>query len=155
MVFLPVGPLTKRGLLKLSGHTDNATNAQAVVKLMTTSFPLCAVLCELSVQCRRRNVSLELGWIPRDQNCEADQLSNGDSGGFDPLKRVSVDPSGLQFVVLPELMKHGMTLFEDIAKAKTATSNEDLPGLSPKKKARSARNPKRAPETRLRATEPW
>ena len=83
MILVPKSAMPSQGALRLAGDTDNRGNSYALAKMQTTSFPLCAILCELSVQCRNRGMTLDLSWVPRNQNEEADQLSNFDAAGFD------------------------------------------------------------------------
>ena len=64
-------------LLKMVGRTDNKGNSHVVAKLLTTKFPLCAVLMQLTSDLGTRGVDLDLAWIPREENILADELSNG------------------------------------------------------------------------------
>ena len=67
-----------RGEVVLQGITDNLGNTFMVSKLMTSKFPLVVILAEVVAQLRTRSMVLNLGWVPRDQNEEADALTNGD-----------------------------------------------------------------------------
>ena len=58
-----------------------------IERLMTTKFPLNVILMELVCQLQKRQYHLDLQWIPRLQNIEADALTNGDFEGFCPLER--------------------------------------------------------------------
>ena len=53
---------------------------------------------EVAAQMLQRGMALELQWTPRDQNVEADQLTNQDFRGFDPEKKIHVDMSSLGFI---------------------------------------------------------
>ena len=68
----------------LSGSADNKGNSHAITKMMTTKFPLCAILMELAAQMQDKELNLQLHWVPRDQNTEADELSNFNASRFDP-----------------------------------------------------------------------
>ena len=89
----------------MPGVTDNLGNSYIVDRLMSTKFPLDVWLMELAVQQNLRNVQFHLAWHPREQNVEADALSNRDFNGFDPAKRIVFKSlEDLPFVVVPELM---------------------------------------------------
>ena len=57
-------------------------------KLMTTIFPLRAVVMEMGAQMDGSGTRLELRWVPRDRNVEADAPSNGNFQGFSEILRV-------------------------------------------------------------------
>ena len=113
---------------------------------MTTKFPLCAILMELAATVQGAESELSLDWVPRDQNTEADELSNGDFKRFDPRLRVDLDLEKLPFVLLPEMLSKGERLYQyiELSKRKRAEEGTAL-----------ERRPKRKPETRLRTTHPW
>ena len=98
----------------VAGFTDNMGNSFVVDKHMTTAFPLCVVLMELSVQLKDLGCTLNLGWVPREQNTEADALTNEDFTAFDPAKRMQVEPGNLGFRVMPRLMEAAMQLDSEI-----------------------------------------
>ena len=68
----------------MTGSTDNQGNAYAVQKAMSTKYPLALLLMELSEEMRGQQVVLDLRWMPRETNQEADDLSNLKTGAFDP-----------------------------------------------------------------------
>ena len=72
-------------------------------KLSSTKFPLYLVLMELSEQLRVRNLALSVAWRPRDENEEADALTNECFGAFRPELRTHVSWADLRFMVLPRL----------------------------------------------------
>ena len=109
----------------MAGSTDNQGNSWLLSRLMTSKFPLLVVLGELAVQLRCRNLHLDLDWVPRDQNTEADALTNGDFGGFAPERRVEIDPARLDFKILPELLKAADDLFENIAARRNGGRQKD------------------------------
>ena len=83
-------------------------------KLLTTKWPLAAVLVELARQCDALSLDLEVRWRPRDTNREADALSNFVFDGFDPAKRVEVAQSDELFALLPQLPEKGSTFLEEL-----------------------------------------
>ena len=105
-------------------------------RLMTSKFPLLVVLGELAVQLRERDLHLDLEWVPRLQNEEADALTNGDFGGFDPRRRVEVDPTTLDFRVLPGLLRAAENLYKDISERRQRGSGQQTAGRQGKRKLR-------------------
>ena len=81
--------------------TDNRGNGSALNKLMTTKFPACAVLMELSAYMKRMSMKVVVEWTPRAGNREADHLANGEHSKFSPQNRVDVDLAQMRWDVLP------------------------------------------------------
>ena len=75
-------PSGKQLRARCSAGTDNLGNTAVASKLLTTKFPLCIFLMELVVQLQAQGAELHLHWLPRLQNVEAGQLTNGDFTGF-------------------------------------------------------------------------
>ena len=73
----PSSPHKLKGVCRVSGGTDNKGNGHVVAKLMTTTFPLGAILMELSAQLELRGMLLDLAWAKREENVLADKVSNG------------------------------------------------------------------------------
>ena len=96
---------------------------------MTTKFPLCAILMELAACLAAKGSSLDLHWLPREQNIEADELSNNITHRFKPENEIKIDPSNLKFVLLDELLDEGERLYDyvDNAKKKRPTNGPRLP----------------------------
>jgi hypothetical protein len=137
------------GLLELSvmdGETDNKGNAYVVAKLMTTKYPLNIILMELAMQLRKYNSCLSLAWVPREQNIEADELSNGVTRNFDAKKEIVVNVAELEFLILPELMDEARVFYGDLLKKKEARKRGKEGG---------ATAPKRKLDEKLRARDPW
>jgi hypothetical protein len=137
------------GMLELSvmdGETDNKGNAYVVAKLMTTKYPLNIILMELALQLRRSNSCLSLAWVPREQNIEADELSNGVTRNFDEKHQINVDISKLEFIVLPELMEEARIFYGDLLKKKDdRKKGQDVGSTARKRKL----------DEKLRARDPW
>ena len=89
-------------------------------RLCSTKFPLYLVLMELSEQLRTRNLALSVVWRPRDENEEADALTNERFGSFRPELRIPVRWSALQFLVLPRLADAATEHFEALRAVKDA-----------------------------------
>ena len=78
------------GTVSMSAGTDNLGNQFVLHKLSTTKMPLAAVLWQLTSLLQARGLWLDLAWIPRESNVEADALTNADFVGFDPRLRIDV-----------------------------------------------------------------
>ena len=76
-VLVFVVPVNMRSKMHCSAGTDNKGNSHVVARLLTTKFPLAAFLSELAMQLQCVGADLELYWLPRLQNQEADALMNG------------------------------------------------------------------------------
>ena len=131
------------GTIGLTGITDNLGNTFAVSKLMSAKFPVVVILVELAAQLRRRELDLDLQWVPRDQNEEADALTNEEFGGFNPQMRVELEASSIQREVLPEMLGAAEQLYKEVQAAKAE-------GPPKQRKA-----PKAKPGEKLRDREPW
>ena len=88
-----------------SAGTDNQGNDFLVRKWLTTKFPLCLVAMELATQLTVRHLDLTLAWRRRDTNTEADALTNGQFGGFDPARRLDAAKVASSFICMDELEK--------------------------------------------------
>ena len=77
VLLVPAGSGAFAGTARLVGLTDNQGNIYLLSKMMTSRFPLCVILMGLAVQMELRGVFLHGEWTPRDQNVEADALTNG------------------------------------------------------------------------------
>ena len=70
---------------------------------------------ELAAQCHQRGIRLRLDWAPREQNVEADELSEGIARRCISGLRVGAELWSLPFLVLPSMMAHGEDLYEGLA----------------------------------------
>ncbi len=118
VIFSPLLPINAAAQVVLTSVTDNRGNSFALTKLMTTRFPLCLIVMELSAQLEARNMRLEMQWSPRDLNSEADALTNGDYTGFNPEHRIAVDLGAIPWLVLNRLMAHALDFEESRQRAK-------------------------------------
>ena len=106
--------------LLLTASTDNLGNTYVLQHFMSCKYPLSIVVMELSVQLQKLGLELELGWIPRGQNEEADALTNKEFGGFDMKKRIEKNFGDLKFEILDELMLKAGELDAEIKLAKSS-----------------------------------
>ena len=104
------------------------------------------VLMELSEQMRLRNMIFSIAWRPRDENEEADALTNEVFTGFDQRLRVTLQWDKLEFLVLPHLTEVAEAHFKALQELKTDARRACLgeQGASLQQKKR-----------RLRETDPW
>ncbi len=123
--------------LVLPGLSDNRGNRYAVATLQTTKFPLCGVLMELACVLEKMNVRLDLHWVPRESNVEADELSNLLTSRFNPDLRIEIDLPNTDWEVLPDIMRAGMEF-----------QSENQPVSKPPKR-------KRRKKATLRELQPW
>ena len=114
---------------------------------MSTKFPVCAVLMELTLQLERKGLPLSLHWTPREQNREADALSNGQFGDFDMANRVEITEDSIKYLLLPERLMKGALLY-GVDEAEKADKR--------KKAASSKMSGKKTPKgERLKVAAPW
>jgi hypothetical protein len=137
-------PAGSAGEVRLQGLTDNLGNTFAITKLMSSKFPLVVILAELAAQLRARKMALSVGWTPRDQNEEADALTNGDYVQFGAANRVRVTIEDVEWMVLPKLMAVAGDIYTDVQKRKASRDVGPKQG-PPAKKAKGG----------LRQRDPW
>eukprot|EP00435_Cladocopium_sp_Y103_P050988 s1843_g15.t1 len=85
--------------------TDNSANESLSVKRSTTKWPLMGINMQLSSSLAAARLTLGLRWRPREQNTEADQLTNEDYTGFSEDLRVLVSWDDLDLPILKMLLK--------------------------------------------------
>ncbi len=71
--------------------------------MLTTKLPLGLVCMELAAQLSHRHLDLNLVWRRREENTEADDLTNQRFGAFDPARRVDAAGVPGKFRCMPEL----------------------------------------------------
>ena len=90
VLFAPSGRLTS-GLTRCRGITDNLGNDFIVRRMLTTKLPGAIVLMQLATLLGERGLWLDLCWRSREENKEADALTNQDFSSFDMNNRVSIE----------------------------------------------------------------
>ena len=162
-----IGPKEKDGWLagRVSAGltTDNQGNRFVLNRMMTTKFPLLAFVCEFATVLEDRGCVLDLAWVPRDQNAEADAITNGDVGEFDPRRKVEVKLEDMRFNVLHELLDLGDKFYSEVEAAKAeeraGRSSQDARGgagsreTGPQGPTPGGRGRKR--QGGLKTTDPW
>ncbi len=129
------------GMATVTGLTDSQVASKVVSRGMTTVFPLCCVTMELAAQLEKRNLELNLEWIPRDSNAEADRLADGDSSGFRVENRCGTTIDKVDWLVLPGLLKAG----REFHAREAGRANVVLPEVADTSQ----------PRKRLKEREPW
>ena len=146
LAFYPSGGDQERRKIRLQPTwTDNRGNGAALNKLMSTQFPLNAVVMELAVRCKRSRIVLVVGWTPRQFNREADDLANGRTQAFDPELEVKMNPEDLDWFILPQALKIGQEADESYWRLKEVGT---LPNWGTQAR-------RRKPEQQLRLADPW
>jgi len=130
------------GSIGLTGLTDSQVASKVLARGMSTTYPLCCVAMELAAQLERRNLDLELEWIPRGANAEADKLADGCTQGFSTELRRGTTLDALPWLVLPGLLEAGAAFHA--ASSRPPASGPDS----------AAKRPRLAGD-RLRDREPW
>ena len=145
MLLVPEGLAEKwrYGAAAISAGTDNQGNSDLASKLITTKFPLCLALLELTTQLQARGLELTLNWRVREENQEADELTNEEFAKFDPSLRAATSWEELAFKVLPELVAQAEDFQGEVEARREA--RKGVPAATPEKRARK----------RLRGREPW
>ena len=138
MVFMHDLPEDAGAELQLTGLTDNSGNTFALARLMSSKFPLVVILAEFAAQLRQKRLALELQWVPRNQNEEADALTNIRTELFDKTREVKVDLAKLEFVVLPEMVKVADALYAEVQRRR-ATKKEEVSSQGTRKRGRPLR----------------
>jgi hypothetical protein len=138
-----------KGTVVIPGLTDNRANQFVIDKFMTTKFPMSIFLMEMAVQLDSINAVLHLQWVPREQNVEADALTNACFSDFDCSKRVHIDSlESLPWLVAPGLFDHAMSLDSEITAQKEKRKQASFcSGPQPASKKRMSES--------LRYTQPW
>ena len=108
---------------------------------MTTSYPLSAVLMQMTSMLVARNLWLNLDWIAREENQSADDLTNNKFDDFSLEKRLEVVWSELPLEVLALLVKEGNGFLAEIEKYKADKRAAIKEGVAVPRKRRRTKQP--------------
>ena len=78
------------GEVIVSAGTDNKANEALTLKRSSTKLPLMFILMQLAWGLGKQSLRLQLHWRPREENVEADALTNLDFSKFHPDNRIQV-----------------------------------------------------------------
>lgn len=146
VAIIVLGPGSKwrngAGRVGITGFTDNLSNAYLLDRFLTTRFPLSLVLMELAKQLEDSRLDLDLAWVPREQNEEADDLSKGRYSCFEMANRLEVDMEKVPFKILRNMLDAATEFDKEIKEKRTSKETATAAGKIP------------AAE-KLRVTQPW
>eukprot|EP00435_Cladocopium_sp_Y103_P002248 s5620_g1.t1 len=100
--------------------TDNQSNEFLSFKRSTTRWPLMLVNMQLSALLSRCKLGLRLKWRPREENTNADALTNKEFSSVESNKRIMVEYSDLPLALLHRLCETQSNFAEMKAAAKAA-----------------------------------
>ena len=80
---------------------------------------------------KEERIKANVQWAPRETNCEADRLANGNFEGFSPEYRIPIDFLSMQWYILDEGLSMGRDAELAYEFAKQAAS---LPGTTRREK---------------------
>ena len=100
---LDPSPVRRLITIEVLAQTDNKSNEGLSKKGTTTKWPLLMVNMQLTHLLMKASLKLNLGWRPRDQNQEADDLTNEVFGRFSQERRIP-----LQYTDLPLSFLHSL-----------------------------------------------
>ncbi len=105
--FPPHGPsFSARGVPSDLGVAPRSLGLKARLRSQRLfRFPLVVILAEVASQLRQRSMALSLGWAPREQNEEADALTNGDFSQRKPANRVNFVIEEVKWLICPRCCK--------------------------------------------------
>ena len=86
---------------------------------------------QLSAALSRARLSLRLRWRPREENTEADDLTNGKFSDFDPGKRINFSLNDLDMSILLALVQTRGEF--DLRRSEAKTSSQQQTGRAGKK----------------------
>ena len=116
---------TRKSLaISLAGGTDNRANDALTIKRATTKWPLMAINMQLSAVLARARLMLRLRWRPREENVEADDLTNERFSGFDVEKRINMVWHDLDLEILQALVQTRKAFEQKKVEAKAGASNQ-------------------------------
>ena len=107
-----------RAWYRLAGVTDNLGNAFVVKKLLTTKRPLGPLLMQLTCDLFERQLWLDLQWVKRNLNQEADALTNQDFKLFSPSLRIPISWKDVSLPVAQSLFDAEPSFQDQLDQAK-------------------------------------
>lgn len=133
----------------VTASTDNKGNSFIIQKMMTTKYPGLLVLMEMAEELRSYNSTLELTWLPRESNVEADALTNGDYSGFNLSLRIPADYDKIGWRILPLLQDSALSLYKEISDHKSSATTVSKGGIA------AGKFSKRSNKNKLKWRDPW
>ena len=119
---------------------NNQSTGFILDKLPATKYPTYLVPMEFNEQMKLKNMIFSIAWRPRDENEEADALTNEVFTNFDPSLRVPLQWNKLEFLVLPHLTEmaeaHFKALQESEADARRSVAKSPTKEKTEREKSR-------------------
>ena len=98
----------------MGGATDNQGNSFLIARCLSTAFPLNVILMQAAEDLEQRGAWLDLQWVRRNHNEEADELTNEAFGRFDARRRVPFVYREEDFTVMHRMSQAAADLFMDV-----------------------------------------
>ena len=133
----------------VTASTDNQGNSFIINKMMTTKYPSIIILLELTEELRLREMLLNLTWRNRDDNTEADALTNGDYSLFNHDLRIPIVASEIKWHILTDLDKEARALYAMLQESK------DNSRIASKGKFATQMFSKKSSKDKLKQRDPW
>ena len=132
-----------RAIAASKGITDNQGNSFLLNKMTSTRFPLNAILIQAATNLEVSGQWLDLQWVSREDNKEADALTNLDYKLFDAHRRIEVGVDSATFPVLFYMLKEGRQLYENLEEQKREN------------RVQGVKRQRVALEDKLKSKDPW
>ena len=88
----------------VTGTTDNQASSLINKKGSSTKVPLMFVVMQMAEVSWKKKIRAELSWTPRENNTDADDLTNGKFDNFDSAKRICCSFEDLKLSLLDRLI---------------------------------------------------
>lgn len=109
-----------RGRAMVAAGTDNLANEQLSRKRLSTKLPLGLMLLQQCIKCWDNGLWVDIRWRPRNENVEADNLTNDRFDGFSFSHRVQISYQDLDTRILDSLQK-SLAEFEESSEVRSGT----------------------------------
>ena len=109
-----------RGRAMVAAGTDNLANEQLSRKRLSTKLPLGLMLLQQCIKCWDNGLWVDIRWRPRNENVEADNLTNDRFDGFSFSHSVQISYQDLDTRILDSLQK-SLAEFEESSEVRSGT----------------------------------
>lgn len=116
-----------RSRAMVAAGADNFANEQLSRKRLSTKLPLGLMLLQHCIKCWDNGYWVDIRWRPRNENVEADNLTNDRFDGFSTSHRVQLRYQDLDTRILDSLQK-ALAEFEESSEVRSGTLR--MKGLS-------------------------
>ena len=134
--WLSLGSTRRTVALSLCGGTDNLANDSLSTKRSTTKWPLMLINMQPSAALSKARLSLRLHWRPREENVEADQLTNEQFDGFSGDLRIPLSFGDIELGLVEELWDTKLQF--DAVRQESKDSKKSSEGSKKRKHEKSA-----------------